>query len=197
MYFLMKAALFLSRLLALYSFIIWIRIFLSWITPYPQPGSFTYYIAKIVDPYLNIFRSSRARIGVLDFSPVIAVGVLSVIESILNVFGIYGYVTFGIILAQIIIGFWGYGVSVFLLISIIMLIFRTIASFSSNPAFYNMQNAAMASNPIISFVRRCFGPRIVKERTINIVSLIVAIMLYVVLRYFFTNLAYLAFRIPF
>ena len=197
MYFLMKAALFLSRLLALYSFIIWIRIFLSWITPYPQPGSFTYYIAKIVDPYLNIFRSSRARIGVLDFSPVIAVGVLSVIESILNVFGIYGYVTFGIILAQIIIGFWGYGVSVFLLISIIMLIFRTIASFSSNPAFYNMQNAAMASNPIISFVRRCFGPRIMKERTINIVSLIVAIMLYVVLRYFFTNLAYLAFRIPF
>ncbi len=197
MYFLMKAALFLSRLMALYSFIIWIRIFLSWITPYPQPGSFTYYIAKIVDPYLNIFRSSRARIGVLDFSPVIAVGVLSVIESILNVFGIYGYVTFGIILAQIIIGFWGYGVSVFLLISIIMLIFRTIASFSSNPAFYNMQNAAMASNPIISFVRRCFGPRIMKERTINIVSLIVAIMLYVVLRYFFTNLAYLAFRIPF
>ena len=57
MFFLMKAALFLSRLLALYSFIIWVRIFLSWISPYPQPGSFTYYIAKAVDPYLSLFRS--------------------------------------------------------------------------------------------------------------------------------------------
>ena len=98
MFFLMKGALFLSRLLALYSFIIWIRIFLTWINPYPQPGSFTYYIAKIVDPYLSLFRSDKARIGALDFSPVIAVGILSVIESLLNVFGIYGTVTFGIIL---------------------------------------------------------------------------------------------------
>lgn len=195
---LMKAALFLSRLLALYSFLIWIRIFLSWITPYPQAGTFTYYIARIVDPFLSAFRSSKARIGMLDFSPVIAVGVLSVVQSILNVFGYSGYLTFGIILAQIIAAFWGYGVSIFLWISIIMLIFRTIASFSSNPAFYNMQqNMGMMTNPIISFVRRCFGPRIVKDRTLNIVSLIVAIMLYFVLKRVFGILAAYALRIPF
>ena len=196
MYLLMKAALFLSRLLALYSFIIWIRIFLTWITPYPQPGSFTYYIARIVDPYLSLFRSERARVGALDFSPVIAVGILSIIESVLNVFGIYGTVTFGIILSQIILAFWSYGVSIFLWISIIMLIFRTIASFSSNPAFYNMQNSAI-TNPIISFVRRCFGARIVKDRTVNIISLIVALMLYFVLKRVFAILALYAMRIPF
>ena len=197
MYFLMRGALFLSRLLALYSFIIWIRIFLTWINPYPQVGSFTYYIAKIVDPYLSLFRSSRARIGVLDFSPVIAVGILSVIESLLNVFGIYGTVTFGIILSQIILAFWSYGVSIFLWISIIMLIFRTIASFSSNPAFYNMQSALSFTNPIINFVRRCFGARIVSDRTINIISQIVALMLYFVLRRAFEILAFYALRIPF
>lgn len=197
MFFLMKGALFLSRLLALYSFIIWIRIFMTWINPYPQEGSFTYYIAKIVDPYLSLFRSDKARIGALDFSPVIAVGILSVIESILNVFGIYGTVTFGIILSQIILAFWSYGVSVFLWISIIMLIFRTIASFSSNPAFYNMQRAMSFTNPIINFVQRCFGSRIMKDRTINIISLVVALMLYFVLKRGFTILAYYALRIPF
>ena len=197
MFFLMKAALFLSRLLALYSFIIWVRIFLSWISPYPQPGSFTYYIAKAVDPYLSLFRSDKARIGALDFSPVIAVGILSVIESLLNVFGIYGTVTFGIILSQIILAFWSYGVSIFLWISIIMLIFRTIASFSSNPAFYNMQSALSFTNPIISFVRRCFGARIMKDRTLNIIALLVAIMLYIVLRHLFGVLAFYAMRIPF
>ena len=194
MFFLMKAALFLSRLLALYSFIIWVRIFLSWISPYPQPGSFTYYIAKAVDPYLSLFRSDKARIGALDFSPVIAVGILSVIESRLNV---YVTVTFGIILSQIILAFWSYGVSIFLWISIIMLIFRTIASFSSNPAFYNMQSALSFTNPIISFVRRCFGARIVKDRTLNIIALLVAIMLYIVLRRLFAVLAFYAMRIPF
>ena len=197
MFFLMKAALFLSRLLALYSFIIWVRIFLSWISPYPQPGSFSYYIAKAVDPYLSLFRSDKARIGALDFSPVIAVGILSVIESLLNMFGIYGTVTFGIILSQIILAFWSYGVSIFLWISIIMLIFRTIASFSSNPAFYTMQSALSFTNPIISFVRRCFGARIVKDRTLNITALLVAIMLYIVLRRLFGVLAFYAMRIPF
>ena len=155
------------------------------------------YIAKAVDPYLSLFRSDKARIGALDFSPVIAVGILSVIESLLNVFGIYGTVTFGIILSQIILAFWSYGVSIFLWISIIMLIFRTIASFSSNPAFYNMQSAISFTNPIINFVRRCFGARIVKDRTLNIVSLIVAIMLYFVLKRVFGMLAAYALRIPF
>ena len=60
MYFLMKAALFFSRLIALYSFLIWIRIFISWVVPYPRPGSFTYYLGRIVDPYLGLFRSEKA-----------------------------------------------------------------------------------------------------------------------------------------
>ena len=197
MHALMKVSLFFARLLELYSFLIWIRIIISWFRPYPRVGSFTYYIAKAVDPYLSLFRSDKARIGALDFSPVIAVGILSVIESLLNVFGIYGTVTFGIILSQIILAFWSYGVSIFLWISIIMLIFRTIASFSSNPAFYNMQSALSFTNPIINFVRRCFGARIVKDRTLNIIALLVAIMLYIVLRRLFGVLAFYAMRIPF
>ena len=63
-------ALFIARLLSIYSFVIWIRILASWINPFPQPGSFTYYLARIVDPYLNTFRSRRFRAGMLDFSPI-------------------------------------------------------------------------------------------------------------------------------
>ena len=197
MYFLMKAALFFSRLIALYSFLIWIRIFISWVVPYPRPGSFTYYLGRIVDPYLGLFRSEKARIGVLDFSPIIAVGILAIFQSILQVYGTFGFLTFGYILAVVIQAIWSYGISVFLWISIIMLIFRTIASFSSNPAFYNMQRAMSFTNPIINFVQRCFGSRIMKDRTVNIISLVVALMLYFVLKRGFTILAYYALRIPF
>ena len=40
--FLMDMADFLARVLSLYSFFIWIRIFLSWVNPFPREGSLTW-----------------------------------------------------------------------------------------------------------------------------------------------------------
>ena len=191
---LMSISLFAARLLEIYSFLIWIRIILSWVRPYPRPGSFTYYMAKIVDPYLSIFRSSNARLGMLDFSPVFAVGVISVVQTLLAVYGNYGFLTLGIILANIIYAFWSYGISIFLFFSIIMLIFRTIASLTHNPMMYGM--SGQFSDPISNLVRRSFGNRIPKDSTVSIKSLLINIALYFVLKRAFIILADLAMRIP-
>ena len=177
------------------SFLIWIRIILSWVRPYPRSGSFTYYMAKIVDPYLSLFRSSTARMGMLDFSPVFAVGVIAVVQTLLSVFGNYGFLTLGIILANIIYALWAYGISIFLFFSIIMLIFRTIAAFSRNPMMYNM--SGQFSDPISNLVRKSFGTRIPKESTVALISLLINIALYFVLKRAFIILADLAMRIPF
>ncbi len=191
----MSIALFLARLLEIYSFIIWIRIILSWVRPYPRVGSFTYYMAKIVDPFLGLFRSSKARIGVLDFSPIIAIGILAVIQTLLSVYGMYGFLTLGIIVANVIYAFWTYGVSIFLFFSILMLIFRTIAAFTHNPMMYGM--AGQFSDPISNMVRRSFSNRIPKDSTVALISLAINIALYFVLRQAFAMLASLALRIPF
>ena len=191
---LMSIALFFARLLEIYSFIIWIRIIVSWIRPYPRPGSFTYYMAMIVDPYLSLFRSKTARMGMLDFSPVIAVGVLAVVETLLSVYGHYGFLTLGIILANVIYAFWSYGVSIYLFFSIIMLIFKTIASFSHNPMMYGM--AGQFSDPISNLVRRSFGNRIPRDSTVALISLAITIALYFVLKQVFILLADMALRIP-
>lgn len=197
MEFIRSVAIFFSRLLEVYSFLIWIRIILSWIRPYPRAGSFTYFIAKAVDPYLQLFRSEKARIGMLDFSPIIAIGILSVVQSLLSVFGYYGYLTFGMILSSIILAFWTYGLSVFLFFSIILLIFRAIASLTHNPAMYSTMNMMRLSDPISDLVRRCFVKSIPKDSTVAIISLVITIALRVVLQRVFYTLASLALELPF
>ena len=192
---LMSIALFLSRLLEIYSFLIWIRIILSWVNRYPRTGSFSYYIARIVDPYLGLFRSARARIGMLDFSPIIAIGVLAVVQTLLAVFGVYGYLTLGIILSQIVIAFWSYGISIFLFFTIIMLIMRLIASLSRNPGMYAA--SGQFADPITEMVRKSFTKSIPKESTVVLISLAINIALYFVLKRLFIILATLAMNIPF
>ena len=191
---LMSISLFFARLIEIYSFLIWIRIIVSWVRPYPRPGSFTYYMAKAVDPFLGLFRSSKARIGVLDFSPIIAIGILAVVQSLLSVYGMYGFLTLGIILANIIYAFWSYGLSIFLFFSIIMLIFKTTAAFTHNPMMYGM--SGQFSDPISNMVRKSFSNRIPKDSTVALISLAINIALYFVLKQAFGMLANLALRIP-
>ncbi len=194
MHALMQISLFAARLIELYSFLIWIRIIMSWFRPYPRPGSFTYYIARAVDPYLGLFRSDKARIGMLDFSPIIAIGVLAVVQSLLAVYGSFGFLTLGIILAQIISAIWSYGISIFLFFSIIILIFRAIAAFTHSPSLYSMYG--QFSDPISNMVRKCFTTRIPRDSTIALISLAINIALYFVLKQAFMILADLALRLP-
>ena len=72
----------LAALTAVYSVLCIIRIFLSWIPSlaYSKAG---FIIAKICDPYLNIFRHIRfLTFGGIDFSPALALCVLSAVSTL-------------------------------------------------------------------------------------------------------------------
>lgn len=191
-------ALFIARLLEIYSFIIWIRIMLSWINPFPMPGSFTYYLAAIVDPYLNMFRSSRFRAGMLDFSPLIGIGLLTVAQSVFQIYGTYGMMTLSLIIMLFLQAFWSYGVQIFFTIGIIILILKTIASFMSGSQFsYAMSRVQGFFTPIENSIRRTFFKRsIPKQTTINIIMLIFTIALYFIVKTAFSYLMMAAARIP-
>lgn len=192
-------ALFIARLLNIYSFIIWIRILMSWVNPWPQRGTLTYFLAQMVDPYLNMFRSSKFRAGMLDFSPVIGIGVLSVVQSIFQIYGMYGRMSLSLIICLFISAFWAYAVQLFFTFGFILLIMKTIASFMPNSRFgYSMSRISGFADPITAWVRRTFFKnRYVKETTVNIITLVIFIVLYFVLRYCFNILYMLAARIPF
>ncbi len=69
-----------GRLFDLYFFVIILRCFLSFfprVDTYKQPFKF---ITDITDPYLEIFRRFIPPVNGLDFSPIVAVIVLQIIQ---------------------------------------------------------------------------------------------------------------------
>ncbi|MDY0290451.1 MAG: YggT family protein [Sphaerochaeta sp.] len=111
---LMGIASFLAALISLYSLLIWVRIVLTWIRLPGQSAQnpLSHYLGKIVDPYLNWFRNiSSLRRSNIDLTPLIALAVLSVVQSILRLFGSYGKITVGMVFALLLSTLWSFLIS--------------------------------------------------------------------------------------
>ena len=194
---LMKLSLFLARLLNVYSILIWVRIILSWIFPNPSRQNWIYWIGRIVDPYLKAFQNKTSVIGRLDFSPILAVGTLYVVESILQYYGYYGTITLSMFLYVFLAAFWNYGLSIYFWILFFALVFKTIASFSRSPQMWGMADGiGSAARPVTDFVRSFAKNRILSERTVNLISLALVLVVWFMVKYLIGWLGTLVLRIP-
>ncbi|MDI7741586.1 YggT family protein [Lysinibacillus fusiformis] len=68
-----------SLAFSIYSFMLIIYILMSWV-PAAQQSSFGRLLAKLCEPYLGFFRKFIPPIGMIDFSPIIGILLLSFIE---------------------------------------------------------------------------------------------------------------------
>lgn len=194
---LMKLSLFLARLLNVYSILIWVRIILSWLFPNPSRQNWIYWIGRIVDPYLKAFQNKTSVIGRLDFSPILAVGTLYVVESILQYYGYYGTITLSMFLYVFLAAFWNYGLSIYFWILFFALVFKTIASFSRSPQMWGMADGiGSAARPVTDFVRSFAKNRILSERTVNLISLALVLIVWFMVKYLVGWLGTLVLRIP-
>ena len=71
-----------SNLFNLFSFLIILRIFLTWIPSIRWENQPWNTLKNTVDPYLEIFRRFIPPVGGLDFSPIIALLVLQLIANL-------------------------------------------------------------------------------------------------------------------
>ena len=194
---LMKLSLFLARLLNVYSILIWVRIILSWIFPNPSRQNWIYWIGRIVDPYLKAFQNKTSVIGRLDFSPILAVGTWYVVESILQYYGYYGTITLSMFLYVFLAAFWNSGLSIYFWILFFALVFKTIASFSRSPQMWGMADGiGSAARPVTDFVRSFAKNRILSERTVNLISLALVLVVWFMVKYLVGWLGTLVLRIP-
>lgn len=115
----------LSAVVTLYTLICFLNIILSWF-PGAKFTSFGRFISKISDPYMNFFSKwGWLRIGNIDFSPLISIGLLSVLSSILAGIQGTGRIYFGGILATVILMLWNI-ISSLLTIFLILVFVRWI-----------------------------------------------------------------------
>ncbi|MBP0001211.1 MAG: YggT family protein [Cyanobacteria bacterium SID2] len=74
----------LETFLTIYFALLIIRVLLTWfpnVNWYDPPFSI---LSQLTDPYLNLFRSIIPPLGGLDFSPILAILLLQVVQSLIS-----------------------------------------------------------------------------------------------------------------
>ncbi|MFP4564449.1 MAG: YggT family protein, partial [Spirochaetia bacterium] len=118
-----------STILSVYMLVIFIRIMLTWIQPMGGGERVNYFLRKITDPYLNLFRGVKfLSAGRFDFSPVLAILVLVVLQNITLRLATFGRISLGIVLALIVQAVWS-GISFLAFLFIAIMVIRFIGYF--------------------------------------------------------------------
>ena len=113
---------FLSAALIIYAILCIIAIFITWI-PGAKFTKFGKFITSITEPYLRLFsKITWLRFGNIDFSPIIALALLSLLSSILGSITTSGRLYFGGILALILNMVWSVISSLITIILLLVLI---------------------------------------------------------------------------
>lgn len=137
----------LSFVLGIYSFVIFVRIILSWVLLFSRRngwrsgnGGYGYaqedpnnpsglvrveeILGRITDPYLNFFSGVKSlRLASLDLTPVLALVVLNLVRNLLGMIGSAGYINLWVIVAFVIDSIWSL-CSFLLVVLIITLVVR-------------------------------------------------------------------------
>ena len=111
-----------SAIINIYTILCVVDIILTWF-PGAKFTPFGKAISSICDPYLNLFsKGGKLRIGNIDFSPILAIGILSLLTTILSRITVTGRIFFGGILAAIVSLFWNLASSLLGILTIIILV---------------------------------------------------------------------------
>lgn len=176
------------QLINIYLFLCFIRILLSWI-PQAAYSSFGRILSSICDPYLNWFRRFRfTRIGMVDFSPVLSLGILSIAAELITTLAATGRISlWGLFISfiQLIWSFAGFILNLLIIFLVIRLIYDLSGSSNGSPFWYNLDRFL---NPVISKITGLFSWRM-QYRTRLIVTLIAVLLIRIALGLFIGSLS--------
>lgn len=193
----------LASLIGIYSLLIVIRIIFSWIDNIQRANawrngyniqgqnstisSISNVLCRLTDPYLNIFKGiTSLRRSHIDFTPLVAIIVLNLFQSIFNTVAISGRITIGVILALIVKLSWE---SFFAYILFFLLVLLIVRYFIGRSNSMNAQNWLNAIDPIINApVQRVYKIFFAKkgesdDQKIVLVSFVFYLVIYVGLRF--------------
>jgi len=176
------------QLINAYLFLCFIKILLSWV-PSAAYSSFGRVLSSICDPYLNWFRRFRfTRIGMVDFSPILSLGILSIAAQLITSILATGTISLWAVVVSIIQLIWSF-VSFILNLLIIFLIIRLgydlFGSSNSSPFWYNLDRFL---SPVIAKTTGLFQRKPLQYRTRLILTIILILLLRIVLGLFFGSL---------
>lgn len=150
----------------LYSLLIIIRIIITWFSGMSH-GKPVEILSRITDPYLDWWRNSlNLRLGNLDLSPIAAITVLSMLQTVFSTLSRQGRVSLGIILSVALSAIWS-AASFILGFCLIIIILRFIAYITNRNTYSPFwRTIDSISQPLLYKINRLiFGNKLVNYLT--------------------------------
>lgn len=186
----------LAAAFSIYSLMCAARIVLTWIPGAEQSGGGRF-LAAVCDPFLNFFRVGWLRFGALDFSPLLALSVLTMASYVMQNLSAGGRITIGYVLALLIQMAWSIVSSILIFLIIILavrlVVFLTGADRSS--PLWAQIDASL--NPFVYSITKIFsGGRPIAYKSALILSIVIVFLLRVFGHFVIGGLAGLCALIP-
>jgi YggT family protein len=187
----------LSSIIGIYMILIFIRIMLTWFSG-AQYGKPMELLSRITDPYLRWFRRfSVLQVGFLDLSPIVAMAVLSLVQTIFSTIARYGRIRLGMILGTLLSSLEA-AVSFIVGFCIVILVLRLIAYLTNRnivSLFWGVINTI--SQPILYRMNRLlFKGRLVHYRTGLLAAIGVLVVLMIGMKFLVAVAVSLLLQLP-
>lgn len=150
---------FAASVVNLYSLICFVRIIITWFPGAAFTG-FGRFLAAICDPFLNLFRGVKwLRFGMVDFSPMIAIAILTALSTILGNIALTGVFSISYILSLGVSLIWSIISSLGRFLLIILIIRYLVMIFSKNSNYYGSiwSQLDSALSPFVYRITNFFG----------------------------------------
>lgn len=189
----------LGTAISLYTTLCFVRIIITWIPglAYSKIGQF---LSSICDPYLNLFRKVPLHIGNFDFSPALAIGLLTAISTILQGIASSGRIHIGGIIALIINMVWSVISTVISILLIFLIIRFLVMLFSKKQGYVNSiwaQFDSAFANIVFKISRIFAKNRMISYKSGLLISIIVLITFSILGRIVINIATELCNKIPF
>lgn len=187
-----------SLLISVYTLLLFVRVILTWV-PSMEYSKFGRFLANICDPFLNIFKKVRfLRAGNIDFTPMLAIGSLVIVSSILQNIINSKRISVGIIIASVINLCWTIIHSVLIVLIVVVLI-RLIVSLLNKDTDSQIwvQLDKMISPVAYHLSNMIFPKKYIKYQTVLIVTLVALVICHFLLEFILLFIAGFFAQLPF
>ena len=189
----------LAAALTIYTILCFIDILLSWI-PGLKFTKFGRFISSVCDPYMSLFsRLGFLRIGNIDFSPIVSIGILSLASAILGGIQQTDRIFFGGILGTIINSIWSIASSILSIFTRLTFIRWIVLTINKGRTSYDSgwNQVDMILNKFSYKVAGTFTKKTMSYQTSLLISWISLTIILVCGFFLFGILANLCYQLPF
>lgn len=189
----------LAGVLSIYTLLCFVYILMSWF-PGVRFTKFGHVMTAICEPYMGLFRKlGFLRIGSIDFSPIVSIGILSLASAILAGIQRTGRIFFGGILGTILSSLWGIASSIIGIFTLLILIRWIVLLINKGRTSYDSgwNQVDMILNKMSYKIAGTFSKKNMSYQTSLLLSWIILLVTLGVGHFLIRILVNLCYRMPF